>query len=994
MLKNQPKFRISLDLTSDLNFKIKFKMMKTTLIIVSFLYSLAFISAQNSPSLSSYVNPFIGTGGTGHTFPGATLPHGMVQLSPDTRTEGWESCAGYYYSDKEILGFSHTHLSGTGVPDLGDILVLPFTGTPQIQPYSNNKPYIKSSIDKKTEQAKPGYYSVELQDSKIKAELSCTDRVGWHRYSFQDPSDSKIFLDLQHRDELIEASLQSTNNREITGYRISKGWARRQHVYFVMQFSADVEVIDQSIGKYSWILKANLTDKKPLLIKVGISPVSVEGARKNLMTESPGWNFDQITKQAELVWEKELSKIQVKTDVKDDLVNFYTALYHVNIAPNLFCDVDSTYRGMDDKVYKAVDFVPYTVFSLWDTYRAAHPLFTIIDVKRTQDYIKTMLDHYKKAGHLPVWELDGNETWCMIGYHSVSVIADAFIKGIKNFDTEIALKAMIESANAKRFGIDHYVVNGYVPAEKSGESVSKTLEYAYDDWCIAQFARAIGNKETYKTFIQRAQYYKNLMDPKSGFMRARTNNLFIEPFVPTDINMHYTEGNSWHYSFTTVQDLSNFKRYLGGDKGFELKLDELFNNTNKLSGRDQSDVTGLIGQYAHGNEPSHHIAYLYNQAGSPWKTQQLTRKITTELYKNDAENGLCGNEDCGQMSAWYILSSLGLYQISPGNDYFDLTTPLFDEVTINLENGKKFRIKTNGNAHQKSFIQNLTIAGRPLDRSYLLYSEIMNGTPVQFELGTEPNKSLWSDAANRSPSEINENIIVPLPFISTPQSVFSNNTSFSIIDLEPSATLWYSFDKTALISSYTKYTKPVILDQSAVVYYYAKMPDGSVSQKVSTEFRKLDPKIKVISISPYSSQYTGGGNLALIDLVKGGNDYRSLAWQGYEGNDLEFEVDLGEIKNVNEIGLSLLQDQNSWIFFPTSLQIETSSDGKNYTFYGIAQNQIPVDKDGVLLQELMVKGQNQVRFVKIKAKSLGKIPSWHLGAGNKAWIFADELIVK
>lgn len=962
--------------------------------LITLLLSGNIILAQQTPKLTSYVSPFIGTGGTGHTFPGATLPHGMVQLSPDTRTEGWESCAGYYYPDTEILGFSHTHLSGTGVPDLGDVLLLPFSGDAKVERYGNGKPYIKSNIDKKSEKAFPGFYRVSMKDGSVQAELTCTERVGWHRYNYTDAQQAKIFLDLEHRDKLLEASLQQTGPTEITGHRISEGWARKQHIYFVMQFSENIEVSDKSIGPYSWIVKPDVKSGKALVVKVGISAVSIEGARKNLAKESPGWDFDAIVKAADKTWEAELSKIQVKTDVRSDLVNFYTALYHVHIAPNIFCDVDSMYRAMDNKTYKAADFTPYTVFSLWDTYRAAHPLFTIIDVKRTKDYISTMLDHYKKAGHLPVWELDGNETWCMIGYHSVSVIADAYLKGIRNFDTKLALEAMIESANAKRFGIDHYVNHQYVPAEKSGESVSKTLEYAYDDWCIAQFANAIGEKEVYNSFMKRAQYYKNLMDPKSGFMRARTNNIFVEPFLPTDINMHYTEGNSWQYSFTAVQDIANFKRFLGGDRALEQKLDALFNNTDQLTGRVQSDVTGLIGQYAHGNEPSHHIAYLYNQTAAPWKTQQLTRNILTNLYKNDAEEGLCGNEDCGQMSAWYILSAMGIYPLSPGNDYYELTSPLFDEIIIHLENGKKSRILTHGNAHNNPYIRQVKIAGRPLDRSYIMHPEISNGISIQFELDKEPNKALWTGADSRSPSDISRNKIVPLPFISTPKSVFGTSTSFSIHNLEPAASLWYSFDKDAHITKYTRYTKPVIIDDSKTVYYYAKMPDGSVSAVVTTDFRKLDSKIKVLSPATYSTQYTGGGDYALVDLVRGGNDYRSMAWQGYEGTDLNCVVDFGEIRNVNSISLSLLQDQKSWIFFPSSVSIETSTDGQNYSHYGTVENKIPANKEGTILQDLTVQSQKQIRYVRIKAVNPGTIPEWHPGAGGKSWIFADEILLK
>lgn len=958
------------------------------------LLNISILFCQKTIPLISYVDPFIGTGGTGHTFPGATLPHGMVQLSPDTRTEGWESCAGYYFSDPEILGFTHTHLSGTGVPDLGDVLIMPFQGKANIQHYDNGKPYMKQAIDKGSEKASPGFYSVKFKDASVAVELTCTQRVGWHKYQFSNPQDAEIFIDLEHRDQLIEAAIHIDNSRQISGFRISKGWARKQYVYFVMKFSADIKLSETIVGKNSIIIKPMLKDKESLLVKVAISPVSIEGAMKNMDKESPNWDFNQIKSAANNTWENELSTIEVKSDNNVDMTNFYTALYHVHIAPNIFCDVDSMYRAMDDKIYKAKDFTPYTVFSIWDTYRATHPLFTIIDIKRTKDYVKTMLDHYEKAGHLPVWELDGNETWCMIGYHSVSVITDAFLKGIKDFNTETALKAMLESANAKRFEIDQYAKLGYIPAEKGGESVSKTLEYAYDDWCISRFANGIGNKEVYRLFNQRAQNYKNLLDPKSGFFRARSNNSFLEPFLPSEINMHYTEGNAWHYGFTAVQDLTNFSRYLGGDKGLEHKLDLLFTTQDKLTGRDQSDVTGLIGQYAHGNEPSHNIAYLYNHTTSPWKTQELTRRICTDLYKNDAETGLCGNEDCGQMSAWYVLSAMGMYQVCPGNDYYDLSSTLFDQVKIHLENGKYFTIKANNNSHNNKYIQSVSMAGRPLNRSYILYGEIMNGTPMQFEMTNEPNKTLWQTEDCRFPSEIGENHIVPLPFVVSPSQIFTDVTSFTLNDLEPAATMYYAFDENKLTTDFTKYQKPVVVNTDTTVYFYAKMPNGQKSQKVSTKFHKLDNRIVLLSCTPYSSQYTGSGKSALLDHIRGGNDYKSLAWQGFQGSDLDIVVDMGEIIAINEIGLGFLQDQKSWIFFPKSIIVEISEDGLKYKNLGTSDNKIDMNIEGTLTQDMVVQKPTKARYIKLKATSSGIIPDWHPGAGNPSWIFADELIIK
>ncbi len=943
--------------------------------------------------LVDYVNPFIGTGGTGHTFPGATLPHGMVQLSPDTRVEGWESCAGYYYPDNQILGFSHTHLSGTGVPDLGDILVLPISNKPNVQHYKNGKPYIKARIDKVSEKASPGYYKVNLPDEAIQVELSCTDRVGWHKYSYTKAHGS-VFVDLQHRDQLIDSKLNIVNDKELTGFRISRGWARRQHVYFVMQFSRPVELVDSMKSDITKIFRIKDESLEPLIVKVGISAVSIEGARKNLIAEAPGWDFEAVKAKASATWEKELAKIEVKGKNHNDMVNFYTALYHVNIAPNVFCDVDSMYRAMDDKTYKAKDFVPYTVFSIWDTYRAAHPLFTIIDRKRTLDYIKTMLDHYQKAGHLPVWELDGNETWCMIGYHAVSVIADAYIKGIRDFDANLALEAMQSFATSKRFGIDHYVKDDYLAADVEGESVSKTLEYAYDDWCIAQMARAMGKQEVYTEYIKRAQYYKNLLDPKSTFMRPKADNHLLEPFSPTEINMHFTEANSWQYSFYVPQDVENFKRYLGGNKGMESKLDQLFSTTDKLSGRDQSDVTGLIGQYAHGNEPSHHITYMYNYCGAAYKTQKLTRQICKTMYLNDAENGLCGNEDCGQMSAWYILSSLGLYQLSPGNDYYDITTPLFDESTINLENGKKFKITTNANDDNSNYIQDISVAGRNMNRSYILYDEIRNGMSLKMNLGSAANKTLWTEETAHAPSNIKDAVITPLPFVSSGNTVFVKAVNVELEDLENGANLFYSIDQDSPKSSFIKYTKAFSIDKSCKLYYYAVLPKTGDSKIISTSFRKIDDKLHVLGLSEYSTQYTGGGKFALFDGIRGSNDYKSLAWQGYEGNDLVVNIDLGELKSLSEIGLGVLQDQGAWIFYPKYLEVMTSEDGTTYKPFGRADNNIDPLKDGRMIQDLLVKGSVKAKYIKLKAASLGIIPSGHEGAGSKAWIFADEVIIR
>ena len=641
------------------------------------------------------VNPFVGTGGHGHTFPGASMPFGMMQLSPDTRLEGWDGCGGYHYTDSVIYGFSHTHLSGTGIPDYCDILLMPFTGNVQW----DNKEY-RSSFSHKNEKASPGYYEVLLDKNKINVELTTSFRSGMHQYSF--PANTKtgsVLIDLKHRDIVLDSYIEQVNDHEIRGYRRSKSWAQDQTVYFYIRFEQPLKGFELFDGKNTSNTNKVLQGKsvqaavsfglpadRKIRCKVGISGVSMEGAKLNLDTEITGWNFEQVHQLAVKEWNKELSKIDVKGGKPEDQTIFYTALYHTFLVPNIYQDVDGQYRSTDLKVHKAYDFTNYTVFSLWDTYRAYNPLMTIINRKRTNDWIKTFLAQYQYGGMLPVWELSGNETFCMVGYHSVPVIVDAYQKGINGFDKNVALQAMQSYAESNRFGLTYYMKNGYLGNDMEHESASKTLDYAFDDWCIAQFAKWNGNQQTYLKFIQRAHNYQNLFDPQTHYMRGKIQGIWYSPFDPKEINNFYTEGNSWQYSFAAPHDIENLIRLHGGKEAFANKLNELFTTSSQTTGRDQSDVTGLIGQYAHGNEPSHHMAYLFDYVGMPWRTQELVHKICREFYKNDPD-GLIGNEDCGQMSAWYVLSSMGIYEVCPGTGAYVFGTPLFDEVRINLENG-------------------------------------------------------------------------------------------------------------------------------------------------------------------------------------------------------------------------------------------------------------------------------------------------------------------
>src|SRR6266850_1737643 len=716
--------------------------------------------------LARFVDPFIGTAGHGHTFPGATMPFGMVQLSPDTRLTGWDGSSGYHYSDHIIYGFSHTHLSGTGISDYGDILLMPTVGDVYLNALNGDKTEkgYASTFSHESETARPGYYSVRLDDENILVELTATKRAGMHRYTYPATKGANIILDLAHRDKVVDSWLRITGGTTVVGWRRSEAWARNQVVYFAAEFSQPFtfwgvagndqvmeglrEVRGQNVKAF---FTFDASSGAPILVKVGLSAVSVEGARKNLAAE--------------------LNQIQVTGGAEVQRENFYTALYHAMIAPNLFMDVDGQYLGRDFKIHRSEGHDNYTVFSLWDTFRAAHPLYTVIDQKRTIDFIRTFLAQYEQGGRLPVWELAANETDTMIGYHAVSVIADAAAKGIDGFDKEKALDAMKHSAELRHFGLDAYTDHGYIASEAERESVSKTLEYAYDDWCIAQMARRLGHIDVYNRYIARAQSYKNLFDSASGFMRPRTNTGWLQPFDPRNVDFNFTEANSWQYTFFVPQDISGLIELMGGKEKFARKLDELFTGESKTTGREQADITGLIGQYAHGNEPSHHLAYLYDYVGQPWQTQSRVSQIMDRFYL-PSPDGLIGNEDCGQMSAWYVLSAAGFYPVTPGQPSYAIGTPLFPELRFNLENGKSFVIKARDVSARNIYIQSATLNGQPYRYSYLLHKDLMNGGELVFQMGPQPNHGWGSGISDIPTSYIALERIVPGPVLEAPANTF------------------------------------------------------------------------------------------------------------------------------------------------------------------------------------------------------------------------------
>ena len=944
------------------------------------------------PDYVQYVDPMIGTGGHGHTFPGATVPFGMVQLSPDTRVDGsWDGCSGYHYSDSIIYGFSHTHLNGTGCSDYGDIMIMPMMG----QPTYDNKIY-SSKFSHHNEKVSAGYYSVKLDDDNIDVELTATTRVGFHKYTFNKNDEASIILDLLHRDKLLEGSIKIVDNSTVEGIRRSEAWVTNQVVYYRISFSKPFEnkkINSENKNDLNAGFSFKVKKGESVFVKVSLSTVSVEGAKKNMEAELPGWDFEKIKKDAELLWNKELSKIEITSDDKDKLKTFYTALYHTMIQPNVNMDVDGMYRGRDNTIHKAEGFTYYSVFSLWDTFRAAHPLYTIIDRKRTLDFIKTFLAQYKDGGRLPVWELASNETDCMIGYHSASVIADAATKGINDFDLNLALEAMKKSATWNHLGLPAYIDHGYIGVEDENESVSKTVEYAYDDWCIAQTAKLMNKQDDYDTYMKRSQYWKNVFDPATGFMRPKKNGGWLTPFEPREVNNNFTEGNSWQYTFFVPQDIDGLVKAMGGSDKFEKQLDNLFTASTKTTGREQVDISGLIGQYAQGNEPSHHMAYLYDFVGKPYKTQKLIHGILTDFYK-PTPDGLIGNEDCGQMSAWYVLSSLGIYEVTPGSKHFMIGTPLFKQAKIHLENGKEFIVNANNLSDTNFYIKSTILNGRKNSESFISYADIFNGSTINFEMGAAPT----SNTNYYPPMDLNfVNMIVTVPLISSASRVFKTNLPVELKSTTADCKVYYTIDGSVPTTSSLHYTSPLTIDKTSTVKAIAVNEKGEQSFVANGTFYKMPhPEWKIQINSKYNPQYTAGGDDGIIDGIHGDVNWRKGEWQGYQSPVVEAIIDLGKEQSVFSCSARFLQDSRAWILMPVKAEFYSSSDNKNFTLIATVDNTVkPEDNEPQIKDFNSTLSKSMVaRYIKIKAYNFGKLPKWHQGAGGDAFIFTDEISVQ
>ncbi len=748
------------------------------------------MAQQKNNSLIKYINPLIGTERMGHTYPGPTVPFGSVQLSPETDTvpmqvngeynkRVYEYCAGYKYEDKTIVGFAHTHFNGTGHADLGDFLVMPTAGKLQLNPGTADNPGsgYRSAFSHSNEIAEANYYKVKLDDHNITAELTTTERVGVHQYTFPKSEEAHIILDMMYNiynydGKNVWTYIRVENDHTITGYRQTNGWAKNRKVFFAAQFSKPFK----NYGYKSYARNETYTgfwrrfdiynnfpemagheiraffdfdteSNEKIVVKFALSPVSTEGAMRNLEKEVPGWNFDKIKNEGQRKWQKELEKITVEMLSEEDKINFYTALYHAFINPTIYQDVDGKYMGLDQNIHEAKDFNNYTTFSLWDTYRALHPLLTILQPSRANDMIKSMLAHYDQSVHkmLPVWSHYANENWCMTGYHSVSVLSDAVVKGMNTFDAKRALEACVATANNRYYdNIANYKKYGYIPDENSGTSVSTTLEYAYDDWCIAQMAKKIGNTKVYNEFIKRSESYKNVFDTSIGFMRPKSaNGRFRQQFDPLQTHGEgFIEGNSWNFSFFVPHAPSELIKLMGGDNKFVEKLDQLFTmhlDDKYFANTEDISREGLIGNYNHGNEPAHHVAYLYNFTNQPWKTQEKVRMIIKSQYKNGPD-GLGGNDDCGQMSAWYLFSAFGFYPVAPGSDQYALGSPLIKSATIKLEHGKSLKIIAHNQSEQNVYVAKVLLNGKKLQTPFITHADLANGGRLEYFMQERPGK--------------------------------------------------------------------------------------------------------------------------------------------------------------------------------------------------------------------------------------------------------------
>ena len=965
-------------------------------------YSQALLSKTIRPvyDFRQMALPMVGTSAHGHTFPGATLPFALVQLSPDTRIDGsWDGCSGYHYSDSIIYGFSHTHLSGTGCSDYGDISFLPTFSAYPLRTYvpSGNAPI---TFHHASEKAEPGYYAVKLSNG-IQVELTSTNRVGFQKYTYDKDGFTWISLDLEHRDELIEGKINQIDAQTFSGLRRSKAWAQDQWVYYYFQINREaekVEIQQNAKGEYSLHLGYTVKKGESILIKTALSSVNEQGAKNNLQTELSDWNFNKTKEKAAAQWQAALGVIQVYGGTLAEQQNFYTALYHCMMHPNVMNDVDGRYRGRDNKVYKDSLNNHYTVFSLWDTYRALHPLLNIIDKQRSHDFMMTFKAQFEQSGRLPMWELWGNETNCMIGFHSVSVIWNAYLKNVISIAELSALyPAVYAEAMSNRTGLDLLRQKGYLSVEDESESVSKTLEYSFNMYCVSKIAEvlsyaeiegcqtALKLKDDAEQFMSYANAWRNLRDAQTGFMTPRANGNWLEQFDPKQVNNHYTEANAWQYTFAVQHQAKAIQN--------DTLLSRLFNTASKTSGREQADITGLIGQYAHGNEPSHHFAYLFTDMDS---TAKYVKRILETMY-SPSPDGLSGNEDCGQMSAWYVFSAMGLYPANPASTELVFGHMLFDSVRLNLENGPCILYKQappqtalkSGQYRKARSISHLSshsviYHGYDLEQPKAIQFCVPDSVSPEFSLSAPViigAKEVFKDSINVQ--LLSNNIASELGNYKTIISYTTDGSEPQLSSYKYLTAKSISIQRTTTLKA-----REFVVDQTGAVL--AKSPIASA------HLFQYDHDYSVSTKGQYNPQYSGGGNNAVVDGLKGDKDWRKGRWQGFQGQNVEFIVDLKSNPKFDTISIGLLKDVRAWICLPM-VELDGSNDGINFTNLTAGDFTYPLtdlEVERVVMPFTSNSKNYRYRYYKIKLWNAGKLPAWHPGANGESFIFIDEIEFK
>jgi len=980
-----------------------------------------------------YVDPFIGTDGHGHTFPGATLPFGMVQLSPSNDFKAWDWCSGYHYSDSVLKGFAHTHISGPGLAGLGDILLMPTVGKILTDPGTEQNPEngYRSRFSHENETASPGYYQVLLVDYDVNVELTCTERVGFHRYRFPKSDEANIIFDPTHHiaESIFDANIEFVSENKIRGYKESKGEAGTRKVYFIAQFSKKPKKIgitsngkivnkkSSSGKKVKGFVQFSTEQDEEIEVHVAISHVSFEGAEKNLIAETKNKNFDKVVAEAKTIWTKQLSKIDVNMLSEKDKTIFYTGLYHSSMSPNLYMDVDGKYK-INGKVYSS-NHPQYSMFSTWDTFRATHPLYTIINQKITTDMVNSMVDRdaVNEVG-LPLWELYGYDNRCMPGYSTVPVIADAILKDIPGIDKEAAFTAIYNAAfnNTKSSpnydvnGIDEYIALGYVPME-IGSSISKTTEYCYYDWCIARVAEKLGKTKEQKMFDDRAKYFASHFYKENGYLWPKSSTgdwLKKMDLTVWDDGLirNYVSGNIWAYSTFVPHGIPALIKLHGNEQKFAEFLDGIIADTTSLGGNAHVDISGFIGKYGHGDEPGHHLAYLYNYVGQPWKSQKLIREVMEKMYF-DTPKGFENNEDLGQMSSWYLFSALGFYPVCPGDGKYILGSPLVNDAEINLENGKTFKIITKNNSKKNQYIQSVNLNGKKYTKTYISHDDIMTGGLLEFVMGDKPKYKYGSKKKDypdyKDQSKVQGKIIVKSPSAFMPFETEIGNcfAESRIVELHCNTNdvkIYFTTDGTSPSEKSNLYTKPLQLDKYTNLKAIAIAKDLKPSPIFKKEYfpsladgKNEYPKIKLLT--PNHNYGNNDGSM-LIDGKIGSLVFSDGKYTGFLGSDMVAVIDLGESRKISNLSIGVLDDMKVWIFPAIGLKIETSDDNENFEV--IASRDLPMPDHEVpanLARHQLEFDSQKTRYIKVTVQGTKKCPEFHAGAGIDSFLFVDEIMV-